>query len=370
MYPIRVLHIVGKMDRAGAETMLMNLYRHIDRTKVQFDFITFTTQKGDYDEEIVSLGGKIFPISAKNSIQRMLNLKRFLKQNQHYKIVHAHMLLNNAFHILAAKMAGVRNIISHAHSTSNGKSGFIASSYAAFSLYVNKNLATHKIACGKEAAEYLFGGTQNVWLLNNAINLKNYAQIAATSENYWQEIQSGIKGLKIIQVGRLNEVKNHDFSLKVAKQLREQGVDFIFFIVGQGPLQHIIFEKIKTYGLQENVKMLGLRSDVAQLMAGADVMLMPSLHEGFPVVLVESQAIGLVSILSDSIAKEVDLNLGLIEFLPLNNLDEWVASLTKQQPKPLCQEKIYQCMSDRGFDVQKNALDVLSFYQNLSDMEK
>lgn len=362
---IRVLHIVGKMDRAGAETMLMNLYRNIDRTQVQFDFITFTTQKGDYDEEILALGGKIIPIIANNYIGRMLELTKFLTQHSEYRIVHAHMLLNNAFHLLAAKKAGVPHRISHSHNTSNGKSGAIANLYEKFAIYLNKRLSTKKIACGKEAAQYLFNTSENVWLLNNAIDLKLYNEISLSNKNYWKTIISDIQNLKIIQVGRLNEVKNHTFSLEIAKRLKEQHIDFTFFIVGQGPLEDLIQKKIKEYKLGKNVFMLGIRSDVPKLMAGADLMLMPSLHEGFPVVLVESQAIGLSSILSENITREVDLNLGLVEFLSLESVDTWVEALINEKNIPINRSKINKCLQSAGFDVKKNSVDLLNFYKNI-----
>jgi len=364
---IRVLHIVGKMDRAGAETMLMNLYRHIDRTQVQFDFITFTTDQGDYDEEILALGGKIFPIIASNSIERMFKLTSFLKQHSEYQIVHAHMLLNNAFHLLAAKQAGVKHRISHSHSTQNAKSGIVANFYEKFAIYLNKSLSTKRIACGKEAAEYLFNTSKNVCLLNNAIDLQLYNEISLTNKNSWKSVKSDLQGLKIIQVGRLNEVKNHDFSLKIARKLKELGVNFTFFIVGQGPFQDIIKKNIQDYGLEENVFLLGVRNDVPNLMAGADVMLMPSLHEGFPVVLVESQAIGLPSILSENIAREVDLNLGLVKFLSLDNIDSWVETLKNQKNEPIPQSEIYTCLQASGFDVKKNSVDLLNFYKHLSN---
>ena len=153
---IRVLHIVGKMDRAGAETMLMNLYRHIDRTKVQFDFVTFTTDKGDYDSEILSMGGKIIPIVGNNAIYRIFYLTKFLKNNPEYQIVHAHTLLSNVFHLIAAKFAKVNFFISHSHSTSNGKFDLISKLYEKFSVYLNSKYSDFRIACGTEAAEYLF----------------------------------------------------------------------------------------------------------------------------------------------------------------------------------------------------------------------
>lgn len=364
---IRVLHIVGKMDRAGAETMLMNLYRHIDRTQVQFDFVTFTTNQGDYDEEILALGGKIFPIIANNSIERMFKLTSFLKQHPEYQIVHAHMLLNNAFHLLAAKKAGIQHRISHSHNTRNGKSGIVAKLYEKLAIYLNRKLSTKKIACGAEAAEYLFNTSENVWLLNNAIDLKLYSEISLSNRNYWKTIKSDIQELKIIQVGRLNEVKNHTFSLEIAKRLKEQDFDFTFFIVGQGPLEDSIRKNVQDYGLEKNVFLLGVREDVPNLMAGADVMLMPSLHEGFPVVLVESQAIGLNSIISDKISKEVDLGIGLIDFIKLDSIEDWIKEL--KCTKNLNLSHNIEILSKKGFDIKSNAKHLLDMYKNTEVLE-
>lgn len=363
---IRVLHIVGKMDRAGAETMLMNLYRHIDRTQVQFDFITFTIQKGDYDDEILALGGKIIPIMAKNPIDRMFKLAQFLKKHPEYQIVHAHTLLSNAFHMLAAKIAGVQHRITHSHSTNGSKTGVINIIYENVTKLLISKLATEQIACGEEAAEYLFKTSKDVWVLKNAIDLEYYQNIAVQSREYWTTINSEVKNIKIIQVGRLSEVKNHLFSLDIARQLRDKGVKFTFFIVGQGPLECLIQEKIQEYKLEKNVFMLGVRSDVPQLMAGADVMLMPSLHEGFPVVLVESQAVGLKSLISDRIAREVDLNLNLVNFLSLNNVNSWLNAVTKQKAIFVSESDISKCLQDNCFDVKKNSEDLLDYYKKLS----
>jgi glycosyltransferase EpsF len=360
---IRVLHIVGQMDRAGAETMLMNLFRNIDRTLVQFDFITFTQEKGDYDDEIHELGGRIFPIIAKNPIERMFKLTSFLRQHSEYRIVHAHMLLNNAFHLLAAKRAGIQHRISHSHNTSNGKFGVMANLYERVAIYLNKTLSTQKIACGIEAAEYLFGTTENVWLLNNSIDLQQYSQIAKKNKNYWKSFNQNIQGLKLIQVGRLSEVKNHRFSLEIAKKLKEQGVSFTFLIVGHGPLENCIRRIIQDYDLDKNVYLLGVREDIPNLMAGADVMLMPSLHEGFPVVLVESQAIGLKSIISSKISKEVDLGVNLIYFKELNDIETWIEEFKDRNPVNLdCNIEV---LSNYGFDIKKNAVLLLNFYKNM-----
>jgi glycosyltransferase EpsF len=361
---LRVLHIVGKMDRAGAETMLMNLYRNIDRKKVQFDFITFTLDEGDYDDEIISLGGKIYPITASNPIDRMFKIKNFLLKNREYKIVHAHMALSNGLHMLSAKMAGVKTRISHSHNTNSGKSGLLNYAYEKISLILNNYISTHKIACGKEAAKYLFGSNTNVMIINNSIDLELYKNIARKDKNYWNSIKKCNNGIKLLQVGRLIAVKNHYFSLEIARKLRQKEISFTFYIAGQGPLEDSIREKILEYNLVDCVILLGLRSDVPSLMASADIMLMPSLSEGFPVVLVESQAIGLMSIISNQVPFEVDIGLGLINFLSLEDVDTWVneiISYKQDRSKNLVESNI---LRDRGFDVVYNAEILKNFYTN------
>lgn len=359
----RILHIVGKMDRAGAETMLMNLYRHIDRQQIQFDFITFTNEVGDYDEEIITLGGKIIPILASNPIERMLKLKQFLQQQPEYKIVHAHMLLSNAFHLLAAKTAGVKHRISHSHNTSNGHSTVIKKVYERWAKITNRKLATYKIACGELAAKYLFGTTKQVMLLPNAVDINEMNEVAKHSGNYISHKYSD-EGLKIIQIGRLSSVKNHHFSLKVAEQLKKRKVDFTLYVVGQGPLQDQLKQQVADLELVDNVKFLGVRTDITELMASADYMIMPSLHEGFPVVLVESQAVGLTAIVSDQVSAEVDLGLGLVDFLAIESAEDWVERLVKPKSAKPSESEIAKMLRAQGFDVSLNAQKLSQLYMS------
>lgn len=360
----RILHIVGKMDRAGAETMLMNLYRHIDRTKIQFDFVTFTNEVGDYDTEIIDLGGRIIPVIANNPVKRMFKLQKFLKQNQQYRIVHAHMLLSNAFHLLAAKGAGVKHRISHSHNTNNGYSNTAKKAYEKWALIVNRRVSTHKIACGELAANYLFGTTKNVWLLPNAVDVENMIKVANESRNYISQ-KFGDNNVKIIQVGRLNEVKNHQFSLKIVEQLVKRKVDFTLYIVGQGPLEDELKQRVQQKSLTNHVKFLGIRTDIAELMASADFMIMPSLHEGFPVVLVESQAVGLRSIISNKVSSEVDLGLGLVDFLPIESTDIWVDYLLKPRSEKPTEKTVSCTLKKRGFDAVTNSQKLTQKYLSL-----
>lgn len=357
----RVLHIIGKMDRAGAETMLMNLYRHIDHTQIQFDFVTFTNEVGDYDEEISNLGGQIIPILAKNPIERMLKLQKFLKRHPDYEIVHAHMLLSNAFHLLAAKNAGVKHRISHSHSTSNGHSGPVKKVYEKWALITNRQIATQKVACGKLAAQYLFGTTKEVMILPNAVDIDAMTAIASRSYDYIDKNFDN-KGVKIIQVGRFNEVKNHNFSLKIAKELEQRAVEFTMYFIGQGPLENELRQEVENKSLRHRIKFLGVRSDITELMASADYMIMPSLHEGFPVVLVESQTVGLTALVSDKVSTEVDLGMDLVDFIAIDSADDWVDRLLSDKAS-LCDDSNRMIvMKSSGFDAATNAQQLMQVY--------
>lgn len=360
----RVLHIIGKMDRAGAETMLMNLYRNIDRTLIQFDFITFTNDIGDYDAEIKALGGKLIPILARNPIERMLKLKSFLQNHPEYQIVHAHMLLSNAFHLLAARHAGVKHRISHSHSTSSGKSSLTNKLYEKWALITHRQVATYKIGCGELSAKYLFGTTKDVLLLPNAVDIQKMTSVAKESRHYIYQ-QFNDSSLKIIQVGRLNEVKNHQFSLDIAKRLKDLKINFTMYFIGQGPLENELKQRVCDLALLDKVKFLGVRNDITQLMASADYMIVPSLHEGFPVVLVESQTVGLTAIVSDKVSQEVDLGVSLVEFLPIVSAEVWVDSLLKTRTKVYSEEIVTNTLKANGFDVLLNTKKLTQIYINL-----
>ena len=362
----RVLHITGVMDRAGAETMIMNLYRKIDRTKIQFDFVFFSDKKADYESEILKMGGKVYRILERNPIKRMFALRNLLLMHSEYKVIHGHTLFSNAFHMLAGKFAKVPYRISHSHNTSAQYSNkFVAMVYHRFSRLLIAQYSTHFIGCGNEAAEFLFPNKDDVILLPNSINTEEFASIGEHNKEYINSLFNIDKSvLKIIQVGRIQEVKNHKFSLKIAKKLKEKNINFKMLFVGQGELSHEIGKQIKDSSLSNEVVLLGLRTDIPELMAGADVMLMPSLHEGFPVVLVESQAVGLPALISNTISSEVDLGLNLIKFEGLEeSIESWIDKLSKAKMQSILeQENRIMQLEEKGFDVKSNAKRLVALY--------
>ena len=365
----RVLHIIGKMDRAGAETMVMNLYRTIDRKCFQFDFVVFTKDKGDFDVEILSLGGKIYTLVESNPILRMLALKNLLIKHPEYKIVHTHTLFSNAFHLWAAKIANVPYRIAHSHNTSASSKGkLIDFIYRNVSRKIINKYATHFIGCGNAAAKFLFPTQKEVMFLPNSIETKKFAKIGKTHKDYLNnEFNVDESYLKIIQVGRLQHVKNPFFSIKIAEKLKEKNVKFKMFFVGQGDLYNTLNDVINIKNLSSEVFLLGVRSDIPELMAGADVLLMPSLHEGFPVVLVESQSVGIPALIADTISPEVDLDVNLIEFESLDyNVIDWANKLIALKTKEkINQELRLQKLEVQGFDIHSSAKLLINLYNSM-----
>ena len=362
----RILQVVGTMDRAGAETMVMNLYRSIDRTKFQFDFLYFTNKKCDYDDEIEFLGGNIYRIVEKNPIKRMLKTSSLLKENPQWQTIHCHTLFSNASHIYAGKMAGVKQRIAHSHNTSDlSKNKLVSNIYQWVSRIIQKKYSTDFVACGVEAGKFLFPGKSDVLILPNSIDVENFASIGSTHKNYLRnEFNLKPQTKIILQLGRLNKVKNHIFSFKVIEELRRKGIDFCFFIAGQGNLKDELEKEVKLRKLEEYVVFLGLRTDVPYLLAGSDLMLMPSLHEGFPVVLVEAQATGTPALISSSISSEVDLGVKAVYFESLESQPKvWAENILNVFGfNTLRDDDRINILKKNGYDIKTNTLKLEKIY--------
>lgn len=364
----RILHITGSMDRAGAETMIMNLYRAIDKKHYQFDFVYFTDKSSDYDDEITSLGGKIYRIPQVNPIKRMFALIKLLKTHPEYKIVHAHTLFSIGFHFLAANIAGVSHRVAHAHSTNDlVNKSLIGKFYKSISYKLINTYSTHFISCGKKVAGFLFTKPEEALILPNAIDIEYFGEIGDNEKYYLQkEFSISENVLKVVQVGRLQTVKNPLFSIEVAKALETLNIEFKFFYVGQGSMLKEIQMELQKQQLEHKVILMGLRSDIPQIMAGADVLLMPSLHEGFPVVLVESQTTGLPALISDTISNEVDLGVGMIYFESINKCPSvWAEKLLKLNGIKTDKVKRIKKIAEQGYDINSSAQKLQNLYNTL-----
>lgn len=364
--PKRILHVVGAMNRAGAESMLMTLYRELDKTEVQFDFLEFTGGRSDFHDEIEELGGQILKCDWSQSLTRVRQTRRsialLIDEEGPYTAVHSHILFASGTVLAAAKDAGVPTRIAHSHSSSSAHVGFKATVYQKLArLFINRG-ATSVVACSSEAGRYLFGqhfSARGGTVIPNAIDPEMFYPREVNAEG---ETAAEVSKISLISVARLEFVKNHTFLLELAQELRIRGVEYQMNFVGTGTLQDELETEIDRLGLGNHVKMLGLRDNVAEILRGSDVMLMPSLWEGLPVTLVEAQATGLPCIVSDSVTREVDLGLGLLSFQPLDNVGQWADTIANGFPILPTAEEIAKALETRGYTVRQSLANLLALY--------
>ncbi|WIY61161.1 glycosyltransferase family 1 protein [Bacillus arachidis] len=364
MKPIRILQVVTVMNRGGLETMLMNYYRRIDRSKIQFDFMVHRTDKGHYDDEIEELGGKIYrmPQIRPGNYRRYFKLlNEFFATNPEYKVVHSHINENSSFVLRAAKNAGVPCRIAHSHLSDLGID--IKLPFRLYARFTMKENPTAYFACSKKAGEWLFGkkraNSNEVKVLNNAVNAAEFKYNESNRNKVREEIGANDNTLVIGHIGRFNKQKNHEFLIDIFHAVHKKNPESILVLIGEGTLRASIEKKVADLGLSSKVRFLGTRTDIPQLMQGFDVFLFPSLFEGLPVVLVEAQAAGLNCVVSDAITSESNLT-GRMKFMSLKSSTElWADSILSSS---LEHEDTTNVMQNMGYDTATMANWLTDYY--------
>lgn len=352
--PIRIAQIIGKWVGGGVEAVVMNYYKFIDHKKVQFDFICDEDSTNIPYEEIESLGGKVILIPKYQQVFKYhKELKRVLEQGN-YKIVHSHINALSVFSLFAAKSAKVPVRIAHSHSTTNKKEwkkNIIKQILVPFS----KIFATHYFACTEHAAKWLFGNKTfnkgEVFVLNNAIALKRFEYDENIRKRKRKELNIAEDTLVIGNIGRFVQQKNHKFLIEIFKEIYTKNNNSILLLVGQGPLEEEIKNKIKLLGLNDNVRFLGQRLDVDELYQAFDTFLLPSLYEGLGMVYVEAQAAGLYAFASTevpSIAKVTEN----MEFISLDEAPEKWAEILLNKNRVDNRTGYRESIANNGFDIE------------------
>lgn len=324
----RILHFVPYLQAGGTEAYIMNVYRHIDRTKVQFDFVVHKKNRSFYDDEVEKLGGKIYYFSIKddlNFIKYIYSLSKFFKEHKEYKVIHVCMPSIGFIILYIAKKMGVKVRIAHSHSASYEKNlkGYIKNITCKFmKCFSNVNLA-----CSDYAGKYLFG-RKEYEIVHNAIELSHYTFNFSKRNKYRKEL--GLENNIVIgHIGRLSPEKNHKFMFDVLEKLIQINDKYRLLLIGTGQLEKELKELVKNKNLQDYVIFLGSRNDVNYLLSAIDIFILPSLFEGLPTVAIEAQQNGLNCLLSTSITEEVKQTERLI-MLDLNE-DIWVENIEKIQ---------------------------------------
>ncbi|MEC0247485.1 glycosyltransferase family 1 protein [Paenibacillus chitinolyticus] len=363
MKPIRILHVVRIMNRGGAETLIMNLYRQVDRSKIQFDFAVSSNEPGDYDSEIGELGGRIITHphpTTEGIIAFQKSFLNTLRSYGPYQAVHSHVYTFSGFVLKIAKKENIPVRVAHCHTTKDGHGNNLLR--AMYRWYARKMILTYSnymIGCSKAASEALFGkncfSDPRVEVLANGIDLEPYR---ALSNQIKSEVRSRlglpVDGRIIGHIGRFSEVKNHKKIIEIFECVAQARPDTQFVLVGDGPLRATVEEDARSKGLEKRIHFMGVRKEIPEILKAMDVFLMPSLFEGVPVVLIEAQASGLPCVVSNTVTKAADLKSSHFKFLNLEDsaehwADEVIGFLENDLPEWGLREKAIQ---QAGYDIR------------------
>lgn len=342
--PIRVLQIVGRMDRGGIENFVMNIYRNIDREKVQFDFLCHYGREAAFNDEIRAMGGRIYEMPAIRDethvyywklFEYIRALNKFFKEHKEYKIIHGQMTNTASIYMPIAKRHGVTTRIAHSHN-SHGKVGMLGVVTDILKKPVFK-YATDLFACSEAAAKYFYPESYikagKVKIVPNAVDAGRFQYNPEKRKQMRTEF--GIVDKLVIGcVGRFRTEKNQAFLLGVLQEALKTEPNAVLLFAGDGPLEDDCKQKAAEMGIADKCVFLGMRSDIPDVMQAMDVLAMPSLFEGLPVTGIEAQAGGLNVIASTGIPDEMNA-IGMVEFLSLDAGESvWAEKLIEKAKLP------------------------------------
>ena len=360
---IRVLQMIGSLNVGGSQTMIMNIYRNIDRTKMQFDFVLDHPKETYFAEDVKALGAKIYTMplfNGANAAEVKKEWNNFFYMHPEYKVLHSHVRSYASLYLPVAKKHGVKTII-HSHNTSNG-SGAVAIAKNALQFPLKKQ-ADILMACSTEAGLWLYG--------EKAMKSDKYMFVpnAVDKERFGYSDEKRAAGRKALgfgdefvigHVGRFSEAKNHEFLIEIFAKVMEKEPNAKLVLIGEGALQRATAEKAVALGVADNVIMTGNRNDVPELLAAMDIFAFPSKWEGLPVTLIEAQAAGLPCLISDTISPDVDIS-PLVKRLPIESAQLWADEILKKYQRQDVSEFIVRS----GFDAKASAQQMFELYSRL-----
>lgn len=353
------------MNRAGAETMVMNYYRAMNREEIQFDFLVHTKKKCDYDDEIESLGGTIYrfpPFTGVNYFAYKSASKNFFENHPEIDIVHGHIGVGAPLYLKAANDAG-KFTIAHAHS----ENFYTGLNKIAFSVatHPTRKIAQSFFACSKQAGIDTFGQavleSGRCAIINNGVDTEDLKNRARKRDSYREMLDLNDR-TTFGHVGRFISVKNHEFLIRVFAEIVCKLPDAQLLLVGDGPMRPKIETMIKNLHLENNVHFTGVRDDVPELLSAMDVFLFPSKKEGLPVSVVEAQAIGLPVLLSDGVTEAAAI-LPTTSRIPLDKEARiWANRALAMLDKRLSPAQAQSILKTAGFDAIQNAQKLKRLY--------
>lgn len=357
--PIRVLQVVTNMSYGGLENLLMNYYRNIDRSKIQFDFLTHVDIHQDFEEEIAALGGRLYRLPRLNPFSPgyLRKLDVFFKEHPEYRIVHSHLNELAGIPLRAAERNAVPARIAHSHTSNLVRNWKMIPKYLCRPLI--SRYATALFACGAKAGDWMFRG-RPYSILSNAIDAESFRFDPEASRRVRQELGLG-DSFVVGHVGQFRVEKNHLFLIDVFAEVLKRHPNSRLMLVGKGPQMEPAIEKAEALGIREKILFLGARSDIPVLMQAMDVFALPSLYEGLPVTMIEAQAAGLPCVKTDTITNDCSLT-DLVHDLPINDPAPWAERIVSL--KDTVRTDHLEQIRSGGYDIHTAAEKLTRFYLN------
>lgn len=360
---IRILQMIGSLNVGGSQTMIMNIYRNIDRTKMQFDFVLDHPKETYFAEEAKALGAKIYTMpgfNGANAAEVKRDWNNFFYMHPEYRVLHSHVRSYASLYLPVAKKHGVKTII-HSHSTSNG-TGAAAMAKNALQ-YPLKKQADILMACSTEAGLWLYGEkamkSDKYVFLPNAVDLERFSFKEESRSQLRKKL--GLEDRFVVgHVGRFMADKNHGFLIEAFAKLKASRPDASLLLVGDGELQRQVAMKAVELGVAEDVILTGNRNDVPELLCAMDVFAFPSIREGLPVTLIEAQATGLPCLVSENVTTDVAIS-PLVKRLPIDSAELWAKEMLNAGGRQNVSEHIIKA----GFDVKDSARKLSELYIKL-----
>lgn len=353
---LRILCIVASMDTGGAETFLMKVFRNIDKTKIEMDFCVGTTQKGYYDDEIRSNGGKIIYVTMKSKNFAVFCKDLFsLLRKEHYDcVIRIGASSLTAIELWIAKICGVPCRILRSSNAGTLKDKGIHGIIHKILRVPLTSAATIKIAPSYLAGEYTFGkriAKKELIILKNGLPIDSFV----FSEEYRQQIRDEFRindKIVIGHVGRFNRQKNHDYLIDVFNEFSKNTSNVVLMLVGTGELESQVKEKARELNIIDKIIFTGVRSDVSKLLMAMDVLVFPSIYEGMPNVVIEAQCTGLPCVISDSITREVKVT-DLVTMESIHDMpSKWSATISQSLKKKIDRTKYAEEMRRNGYEIK------------------
>ena len=365
--PVRIAHIIGKLNAAGVEAVVNNYYKNIDHNKYQFDYYIDSDSSCKPPKDLIDMGARYFVIPPyQHLFSHIKTLVRLFKENK-YLIVHSGMNTLAPISLFAAWIAGVPIRINHNHSTA-GKGEFKRNCLKYCLRPFAKLFANRYCACGNYAAKWLFGektfNSGKVTVFKNAIDLTKFKFDENTRNRVRHQFKVENK-LVVGHIGRFCKQKNHEFLIKVFEKIHDIEQNSVLVLVGVGELEEEIKNLVHQKKLDDCVKFLGKRNDCNELYQAMDVFVLPSNYEGLVVVGIEAQSIGLPCIFSTSVAEETKISPN-VKFLSLEDSSEkWAKEAIELSKLGIARDNSYA--ADHGYDIKKEAFMLVEFYDKCLD---